>query len=384
MTRVDPNELRPSQTPGARAAALRRLPAVLPLLTGLVAALALVTGCRPAGPDGDGAGEGRTGNPIVLISVDTLRSDRLPAYGYDGVDTPAIDALRAEAVLFERAYSPIPLTLPAHASLLTGSLPPGIGVRDNAGYRLEEDAGATLGELLGREGYATGAAVSAFPMRSETGLSRGFDHYDDAIPDVERALMANLQRSGDETLRAALGWLDSLQLDSPREAPFFLLFHIYEPHTPREPPEPFASRYDDPYDGEVAAADAVVGRLLEALRERGLYEDSTIVFLSDHGEGLNDHGEEEHGILLYRESLQVPLMIKLPGALHAGATVPYPAQLVDVLPTVLELAGGDVPEGLPGTSLLRLVGEDVAPELRDRTVYSETFHPQLRYGWSGL
>jgi len=341
--------------------------------------LMLAGGCAPAGPDRSGTGALPKGHPVILISVDTLRSDRLPAYGYDGVETPAIDALRSEGVLFEHAYSPIPLTLPSHASILTGVLPPANGVRDNAGYRLEKDAGPTLPELLGQIGYATGAAVSAYPMRSETGLARGFDHYDDEIAEVERALMANLQRPGDETLKRALEWLDTVE-----EGPFFLLFHIYEPHTPREPVEPFASRYPDPYDGEVATADAVVGRLLDALRERGLYEGSTILFLSDHGEGLDDHGEEEHGVLLYRESLQVPLILKLPGSFAAGSSVAQPAELIDVMPTLLELAGAEAPEGLAGISLLPFVDGDAPPELADRPLYSETFHPQLRYGWNGL
>lgn len=355
----------------------RTLPAAA--LATLLTTSTLLSGCGPAGSGSGVSGDVPTGHPVILISVDTLRSDRLPAYGYDGVDTPAIDTLRADGILFERAYSPIPLTLPAHASILTGALPPATGVRDNAGYRLEEDAGPTLPELLGGAGYVTGAAVSAYPMRSETGLARGFDHYDDEIADVKRALMANLQRPGDQTLKAAVDWLDSLE-----KGPFLLLFHIYEPHTPREPLEPFASRYEDPYDGEVATADAVVGRLLDALRERDLYEGSTIVLLSDHGEGLDDHGEEEHGVLLYRESLQVPLILKLPGSAAAGSSVAESTELTDVLPTLLEIAGVEAPEGLVGTSLLRFVDGDAPPELADRPIYSETFHPQLRYGWSGL
>ncbi|HSL84977.1 MAG TPA: sulfatase-like hydrolase/transferase, partial [Thermoanaerobaculia bacterium] len=145
-----------------------------------------------------------TGRPIVVVSIDTLRSDRLPAYGYEGVETPAIDALRQDSVLFERAYSPVPLTLPAHASLLTGLLPPEHGVRDNAGYRLEEGAGATAAEALAAAGYATGAAVSAYVMRAETGLARGFEHYDDELSETAQATIAEIQRSGPDTLEAAL------------------------------------------------------------------------------------------------------------------------------------------------------------------------------------
>jgi len=363
---------------------LRSFVAPLVGLAATLGVLATLAGCRPGGV----AGRVPAGHPVILISVDTLRSDRLPAYGYDRVETPAIDGLRADGILFQHAYSEIPLTLPSHATIMTGLLPPETGVRDNAGYRLEADAGPTLGELLGQQGYATGAAISAYPLRAETGISRGFDFYDDDIPEAKRMLMGGLQRPGEDTLRAALGWLDSLPDGDGGQGDgkgfFFLFFHIYEPHTPRDPPEPFASRYADPYDGEVAAADAVVGHLLDALRERGLYDGSTIVFLSDHGEGLDDHGEDEHGLLLYRESLQVPLMIKLPGALDAGATVPYTTALVDIMPTVLQVAGVEPPDGLAGVSLLRLLGDDVPPELTDRPAYSETFHPQLRFGWSGL
>jgi arylsulfatase A-like enzyme/cytochrome c-type biogenesis protein CcmH/NrfG len=348
----------------------------LPLLLLATIVLLNAAGCGGSG----GVADVAAGRPIVVVSVDTLRSDRLPAYGYDRVETPAIDALRADGILFERAYSPVPMTLPAHASILTGLLPPAHGVRDNAGYRLEETAGPTVPELLGRAGYATGAAVSAYVLRRETGIARGFDHYDDRVPEASRTLMGDLQRPGDETLAAALEWLDGLEAGKP----FFLLLHIYEPHTPREPPEPYASRYSDPYDGEVAWSDAIFGRIVAALTERGLYQDSTVVFLSDHGEGLDDHGEDEHGILLYRESLQVPLVLKLPGGRGAGTTEATPVDLTDVAPTLLALAGVEVPEALPGTSLLRLAAGDRPPEIANRALYSETFHPQLRFGWSGL
>lgn len=380
----------------------RRLPrsAVLCILLLLPA---LLGGCAPDRDAQSREAAGRAGipeaRPIVLISIDTLRSDRLPVYGYDRVETPAIDALRADSILYERAYSPVPLTLPAHASLLTGLLPPGHGVRDNAGYRLAEDGPATLAEMLGSAGYATGGAVSAFVMRRETGLARGFDTWEDSFAEATgRATMAQIQRSGGDTLRAALEWLDTLtpagggSTDGSGERseaaePFFLFFHIYEPHTPYEPPEPFASRYASAYDGEVAASDRIVGDLVAALRDRGLYAGSTLLLLSDHGEGLGDHGEDEHGVLLYRESLQVPLLLKLPGNRRAGETVATPAQLTDVVPTLLELAGeaarqsaqGRAPEGLDGTSLLALDGLE-----ETRALYAETYHPRIRFGWSEL
>lgn len=347
-----------------------RLAAALLLLAAFVA----TGGCRRGGVESVPAGR-----PIVLVSIDTLRSDRLPVYGYEGVETPALDALRADSILFERAYAHVPLTLPSHASLLTGLLPPEHGVRDNAGYRLTDDSGPTTTERLSSAGYATGAAVSAFVMRAETGLARGFDHYDDRLSGAEDATIAEIQRAGGQTLDASLEWLDTVE-----ERPFFLFFHIYEPHTPWSPPPEIAARYGNTYDGEVAASDAIVARLVEALRERDLYERSTVIVLSDHGEGLGDHGEKEHGILLYREDLQVPLLVKLPGNRRAGATVVEPVQLVDLAPTLLELAGLEPMRPLPGTSLLAIAAEDrQAPETL-RSIYAETFHPRLRFGWSEL
>ncbi|HSL18184.1 MAG TPA: sulfatase-like hydrolase/transferase [Methylomirabilota bacterium] len=340
----------------------------------LAAAAILGAGCRPSAP-----AELRVpdGTPVVLISVDTLRSDRLPAYGYDGVETPAIDALRSDGVLFHRAYTHVPLTLPAHASLLTGLLPPEHGVRDNLGYAVDP-ATPMLQQRLGEVGYATGAGVSAFVLRRETGIAAGFDVYDDdvgAAPERTGAGVQAVQRPGAETLEAVRPWL--------RDAaggPFFLLFHIFEPHTPYAPPPPFDERYPDrPYDGEVAAADAVVGDLLDELRRLGAYDRSLVVFLSDHGEGLGDHGESEHGVFLYRSTLQVPLIVKLPGSTRAGEAVDHPVQLVDVVPTVLDALG--LPhEGLPGTPLLA----QARPDPVEHPIYAETFYPRLHYGWSDL
>lgn len=340
--------------------------------------LPLLAGCADDG--GGPLEEIPRGGPFVVVSVDTLRSDRLPAYGYDAVETPAIDSLRAEGILFEHAYTHVPLTLPAHASLMTGLLPAAHGVRDNGGYVLAAEAGTTLAEWLGEAGYATGGAISAYVMRRETGIARGFEFYDDDLQASARTLMGDIQRSGEDTLEVALDWVDTVGAE-----PFLLFLHIYEPHVPRDPPEPFRSRYDDPYDGEVAASDAVVGRLLAGLRERKLYDRSTIVLLSDHGEGLGDHQEDEHGILLYRESLQVPLIVKLPGSRRGGEAVAAPVQLIDVAPTLLELAGIDPPAPLPGTSLLRfLAAGGPPPELAARALYAETFYPRLAFGWSGL
>ena len=347
----------------------------------VVLLLALVA-CR--GGDGDEDAGPYKGAPIILISVDTLRSDRLPAYGYTGIETPAFDALRKDSVLFERAYSHVPLTLPSHATIFSGQLPGEHGVRDNSGYVFQAARTPYLPKILKEAGYATGAAVSSFVMRAETGMSEGFDFYEAGIDVRATESLGNSQRSGRETSKLALDWARSVSgASGGGEKPFFLFFHIYEPHTPYAPEPAFASRYRDPYDGEVATADAVVGEFLDGLRQMGVYDEAIVILLSDHGEGLGDHGEQEHGIFLYREALQVPLMVKLPKSERGGSTVKAPAQLLDVFPTVLRLAGLPVPEDLAGASLLALDALDAkgAPE---RTLYAETFYPRLHLGWSEL
>ena len=348
----------------------------------LCALLALT--CAACGPRerAGRAPEVPAGTPVVLISIDTLRADHLPAYGYRGVETPAIDRLRSDAILFERAYTHTPLTLPSHTSLLTGLLPAVTGVRDNVGYTLDAARVASgaipyLPQILKNHGYATGGAVSAYVLQGKTGLATGFDFYEDSIELRTGTGLGGLQRPGTETLRLALPWLRAAA--APPGRPFFLFFHIYEPHTPYEPPEPFASRYPLKYDGEIAAADAIVGQLLAELGRLGAYDRALVVLLSDHGEGLGDHGEDEHGVLLYNEAIHVPLLLKLPGRQLAGHTLGAPAALTDVAPTLLSLLGLPVPGQLRGRSLLAGLGAGA-----ERRVYSETFYPRLHFGWSDL
>jgi arylsulfatase A-like enzyme len=312
--------------------------------------------------------------PVILVSIDTLRSDRLPAYGYEGIDTPHLDRFAREAVLFERAYSHYPLTLPSHVSLFTGLLPPAHGVRDNRGYRLD-DRHPTLASRLAEAGYRTAGFVSSSVLRGRTGVGRGFQLYDDTLPGrKQESLRVFPQRPGSETLTAAGDWLDGL---APGER-FFLFLHLFEPHTPYDPPEPYRSRYADPYDAEIAYSDALVGELFDQLRGAGRYDDALIIVLSDHGEGLGDHGESEHGLLLYRETLQVPLMIRLPGGQRGGERIERPVALVDVMPTVLGLL--KLPLGAPAGR--PLFGAD--PPAEDRPIYSETWFTRHQYGWSEL
>jgi arylsulfatase A-like enzyme/Flp pilus assembly protein TadD len=307
--------------------------------------------------------------PIIIISVDTLRSDHLPAYGYRGVETPAIDSFARQALVYEHAYSHCPLTLPSHATILTGLLPAETGVRDNVGFRLDPKR-PTLAELLKQNGYATGAAVSAYVLRGETGINRGFDFFDDHIAEHADSALGGIQRSGFETEALAEKWIAE---QSGR--PVFFFLHLYEPHAPYDAPEPYRSRFK-PYDAEIAAADAIVGRFLDSLKRRNLYDPAMIIFLSDHGEGLGDHGEDEHGIFLYREAIQVPLMIKLPAA-EKGSRVASTVGLIDVMSAVLEQLQIPLPRHVTSGQLL-------AGRSSSREIYSETFYPRLHFGWSDL
>jgi arylsulfatase A-like enzyme/Tfp pilus assembly protein PilF len=331
---------------------------------------AVAAGCGP------GATRSREfpGAPAILVSIDTLRADRLPAYGYDKVETPNIDALRRDSILFENAYSHCPLTLPSHLSMLTGLLPAEHGVRSNLGYRFDGEAHRTLARILRGRGYATGAAVSSYVLRAATGINESMDFFDDSVGGgVEWTRdVSLLQRSGDETARRALAWAEGL-----KGRPFFLFLHLFEPHLPHDPPEPYRSRYGATYDGEVAASDAALGVFLDGLKRLGLYDRAILFLASDHGEGLGDHGEQEHGILLYREALHVPLLLKLPEALDAGTRVAEPVGLTDIVPTIGSLLKlGEGPR--KGASLL---DRGKAPE---RGIFSETYYPRIHFAWSPL
>jgi arylsulfatase A-like enzyme len=317
--------------------------------------------------------------PIILISIDTLRADRLPIYGYTRVATPNLDALALTSVRFENAWTPCPTTLCAHSSALTGLDPTLHGVRDNIGYQLDTAAHPTLPQRLGDLGYESAAFVSAYVLRARTGLGDAFSHYDDGLEIEADRSIGHLERPGPRTVKAALAWLDR-RAGSPR--PLFLFVHLFEPHTPYAPPEPFASRYQDPYDGEIAAADAALGELLDGLESRGILDPALVILFADHGEGLGDHGEEEHGILLHRETLRVPLLVKWPaGASSAsrGEANGAPVSLVDIAPTVLELVGVPAPKPLSGISLLAVSDGET-----ERRVYGETYYPRLHFGWSEL
>ena len=309
----------------------------------------------------------------MLVSIDTLRADHLPAYGYAAGATPHLDRLAREGMLFESVYSPVPMTLPAHASLFTGLLPPRHAVRDNIGFTLGPGA-RTLAERFKAGGFATGAAVSAWVLRAQTGIARGFDAFDDHM-EIEGGAesLGSVQRDGAAAVASLGRWIEA-----QGGKRYFAFLHLYEPHTPWTPPAAHA-RFAHPYDGDVAYADELVGRFLEPLRKSGALDRAILAVTSDHGEGLGDHGEEEHGMFLYREAVHVPLILRLPGGARAGTRVTGTAALVDVAPTLLELAGLPA-DGMDGASLRPALAGRTA----SRPVYSETLFPRYHFGWSEL
>jgi tetratricopeptide (TPR) repeat protein len=338
-----------------------------PAVAGIAAAVLASAGCaRATGPFEDA--------PVVLVSIDTLRSDRVGCYGYARAATPAIDALAREGVLFADAFSHCPLTLPAHASLFTGLLPPLHGVRDNLGFTLDAKH-RTLARRFQDAGYATGGAVSAYVLRRASGIADGFSLWDDAFETragVEA--IGELQRDGAVATEAVARFVES-----QRDRRFFAFLHLYEPHTPYAPPAKHR-HHADPYDGEVAYADELVGRLVARLRGAGVYDRAIVAVTSDHGEGLMDHGEQEHGFFLYREAVQVPLVLRLPGGRKAGTRVTGVAGHADLAATLLDLAGLAA-SGMDGASLRAAIESG---RTLSRPVYSETFYPRYHFGWSEL
>jgi arylsulfatase A-like enzyme/Tfp pilus assembly protein PilF len=358
--------------------------------------------CTGACAGGDGGGAGAEGPNLLLITIDTLRADRLGAYGHAGIETPAIDRLAAEGVRFARTVTPAPTTLPSHASILTGATPPRHGVRDNAAGLLPP-AAHTLAEGFRERGFRTGAFVSAFVLDARWGLAQGFDVYDGppVAPGESPASPAQAERRGDATLDAALRFMES-----ETDAPWFVWLHLFDPHAPYRAPEPFGSRYASaPYDGEIAWTDSLIGQLRARLEELGEWADTTVILTADHGEALMEHGEPAHGFFLYEPTLRVPLIVRLAGADVPGGDMPAtgadadqggasiaspggsgrvvetPVGLIDIYPTVAELWELD-----PGPDSQ---GRSLAPALRGDSIetvpiYSETLLPRLYFGWAEL
>lgn len=312
---------------------------------------------------------------VLLVTLDTTRADHLGCYGWPHAETPYLDTLAKQGTIFRQAYSHVPLTLPSHASLLTGLLPTRHGVRDNGTFVLPNYL-TILPERFREAGYRSGAFVSAFVLDRRFGLSRGFDTYVDEVPGADAANEGDPSgrsvRAG-ETVEKALAWLAAADARAQ-----FLWVHLFDPHAPYEPPEPFAGRHPDrPYDGEIAYMDAQVGRLLAALGTRPQGRPWLTAVVGDHGEGLGDHQEITHGYFVYSNTQRVPLMFALPGHVPAGRAVEEVVRGVDVAPTILELAGLPALPDADGGSLVRLIagsGGEPGP------AYLESYHPRFWWG----
>ncbi len=316
---------------------------------------------------------------VILITVDTLRADHVGVLGSTKVKTPAIDSLAADGVLYENAVAQVPLTFPSHASILTGTYPFFNGVQDFTSEPLAANF-RSVAQAFKDRGYVTAAFVSSFVLDRSFGLARGFDVYYDAFsPESFVAKsMGLVDRPAGETLAKLKQWLRT----RPAK-PLFLWLHLYDPHSPYSPPEPFRSRYKtDPYSGEVAYVDQQLGRFFAELKRLGIYERSAIVLVSDHGESLGDHAESEHGFFIYRSTSHVPLIVKPAGAVRQGTRLQAAVEAVSIAPTLLSLANiHDQIEGQFQASVLPLRKAQEHPE---STAYSETFYPFSSFGWSPL
>jgi arylsulfatase A-like enzyme/Flp pilus assembly protein TadD len=341
----------------------------------------------PAGPAA--APESRLN--ILLVTLDTTRADRLGCYGYARARTRHLDRLAAEGVRFDRAYSPAPITLPAHASILTGLYPFRHGVRNNGNFYLA-DRYETLATRLQARGYRTAAFVSSFILDRRYGLARGFDTYDDRMEgDRPQVIQFEAERRGDRTSLALLAWLEGYAREgsagakpAPQaRAPFFAWLHLYDPHEPYRPPPPFRDVFrDSPYDGEIAFDDAIVAAVLDRLGQLGLRDSTIVAVAGDHGESLGDHGEETHSMFVYEPALRVPLIFWRPGLVPAGRVVGEPVRLNDVAPTLLQLAGSPVGDTDQGRSLVPLMEGRAAGSFPP--IYAETLLPQFYMNWAPL
>ena len=316
---------------------------------------------------------------VIVITVDTLRADRIGCYGFDRIETPTMDMFAARGVKFDRCYGPTPLTLPSHTTLFTGTQPAFHGVRDNGGFIVPAEL-TTMAELYKAKGYATSAFVAAYVLDSKWGLDQGFDHYFDQfdLSRFERISLGTVQRPADEVIDEVLPWIEA-----NKDRPFFTWIHLYDPHTPYEPPPEFAAKYPkNPYLGEIAFTDSQLGRLWDFLVRHGLTDDLFLVFASDHGESLGEHQESTHGFFVYQAAIHVPLIFVTPFPEIQGVATTQVSGLADVLPTLCEMSGLPVPGEVQGRSLVPFFFQP------DKTVralaYAESFYPRFHFGWSEL
>jgi arylsulfatase A-like enzyme/Flp pilus assembly protein TadD len=308
---------------------------------------------------------------VVLISLDTTRADHLSCYGYGRKTTPNIDALAEQGYLFSNTTTTIPLTLPAHTSMLTGTIPPHHGRHENNDHYFDPSH-VTLAQLLKKKGYRSGAFVGSQILNGSFGLDRGFDIYQDLFAEEDQS-----QRRAEEVNRAAFRWLDKQKGD-----PVFMFLHYYDPHAEYDPPEPFASKFkESPYAGEIAYADHCIGQVVAKLKKLGMYDSSLIIVTGDHGEMLGEHGEAGHMYFIYESAIKVPLICKLPES-NGPHRIDDIAGIIDIVPTVCDLLDIAPPAGIEGESLAGYFS-DTPPEQPDRYMYCESLYP-TRYKANSL
>jgi arylsulfatase A-like enzyme len=318
---------------------------------------------------------------VIFICVDTLRANRLACYGYKEIKTPHIDSVAKKGVLFSQAICQVPITLPSHCSMFTGLNPASHDVRENGTYRLDSSE-RTLAEVLKENGYRTAAFIGGFPLDSRFGLNKGFDFYDDDLTERKRARKKKLWQGHKVSSfeRKATYVIDSVTkwLSSNKENNFFLFIHLFDPHAPYAPPDPFKKTYNHQlYDGEVAYVDYCLGKLFKKLKKWKILEEALIIITSDHGESLGEHDYYGHGKKLFEPSLRIPLIISFPSVIPQEKVIHSLVRSIDIMPTLLELLDLDPVRDIQGISLLPLISE----ETRDLslTSYGETFFPRLRF-----
>jgi arylsulfatase A-like enzyme/Tfp pilus assembly protein PilF len=321
---------------------------------------------------------------VLLVTFDTTRADRIGCYGYSEPSSPNIDRLALEGTLFTQVFCTNPITLPSHASILTGTYPLLHGVRDNSTFVVPEDV-TTLAEIFEEEGYETAAVIGSFVLDSRFNLDQGFAYYNDRLAEgwskdemAVRAMNAFgfAERKANLVSLAALEWLKR-----PRSKPFFMWLHYFDPHQPINPPEPHHSRFSEPYAAEIAYADEQLGQVLTELRRQNEYDRTLIVVTSDHGEGLLDHSEASHSLLIFDSTMQVPLVYRMPGA-PADLRLDQLTSTVDIMPTILDLLGFEIPVDVQGQSRAALVMGQEGPG--SRAVYGESLVGSLQCGWGAL
>jgi len=320
---------------------------------------------------------GSKGSParsnVLLITIDTLRADKLGCYGHPNSYTPAIDSLAERGFLFERAFAHTPTTLPSHTNILLGTTPLRHGIHDNANFIVGPDS-VTLAEILKSSGYSTAAFVGAFPLDSRFGLNQGFDIYDDNYGNLGAQEFSYVERKADAVIRPAMKWLGE------QRGPWFLWIHCFDPHQRYDPPEPFRTRFkDQPYDGEIAYVDSVLAKFFEFLREQKLMDSTFIIFTGDHGESLGEHGETTHGYFAYNATLRVPLILSVPG-FKPGRSQQEVCH-ADIFWTVCDILHIHAPASADGLSLLPVIKGGRLPE---RTIYFESLYSYYSRGWAPL